>query len=83
MKRVDPATALAWCDWRRFGTVATARRTGRGRTAAAGAAIETQIVQRLQAEVVAWVWADSSVLSTKINSMLLSTTHRRSLPASN
>jgi hypothetical protein len=85
MKRVDPASALCRCDWCLAGTIATARRAGTGWAAAAGtlAAIEMQIVQRLEPEVVAWVCANSSVLNTKSSTMLLSATHRRSTSASN
>jgi uncharacterized iron-regulated protein len=85
MKRVGSAPALCRCDWRRAGTIAPARRAGKGWAVTAGTlpAIEMQIVQRLEPEAVGWVCANSSVLNTKISRMLLSATHRRSPPASN
>jgi hypothetical protein len=58
MKRVEPVAALSSCGWRRAGTIATVRRTGRGWIAAAGAepGAEVQIAQRLEwRDVVAWV----------------------------
>ena len=85
MNRVGPAAAVCRCDCLRAGTIATARRAGKGWALAAGTlpTIEMQMLQRLEPELVAWVCTNSSVLNAKISSMLLSAAHRWNVPASN
>lgn len=58
MKRVGSVPARSRCGWCRAATTATARRTGKGWAATAGALprAEMQMAQRLESpEAVAWV----------------------------